>query len=109
MVVNARGRRELLELQVQLPTMKLADEKSGLRGAGIGVLSTWAKPAAGTRAASSTAAAMITRDVRMNLLRYSEVVPRWGKARNRRSARLGRLPGGAFWEARQGKRGRLLQ
>ena len=45
MVVKARGRRELLDEQVQVPAMKLADEKSGLCGAGIGVLSTWAKPA----------------------------------------------------------------
>jgi hypothetical protein len=40
MVVNARGRRELLDEQVQVPTMKLSEEKLGLTTAGIGVLST---------------------------------------------------------------------
>jgi hypothetical protein len=65
MVVNARGRRELLDEQVQLPAMKLSEEKLGFTGAGIGVLSTWAKPEAGMRAASSTAAAIKTRDVRI--------------------------------------------
>jgi hypothetical protein len=65
MVVNARGRRELLDEQVHVPTMKLSEEKLGLTAAGIGVLSTWAKPEAGMRAASRTAAAIKTRDVRM--------------------------------------------
>jgi hypothetical protein len=40
MVVNARGRRELLDEQVHVPTMKLSEEKLGLTTAGIGVLST---------------------------------------------------------------------
>ena len=50
--------------QVHVPTMYCIEEKFGLPGSGIGVLSTWAGAYEGVAAANSTAAATITRLMR---------------------------------------------